>query len=267
MFFLIRLKFIHNLFFSLHTNHFQSMGQKQRNAGDYGCLPRCRTFLRKITGFLNGVDYTSRIVSSEDIRTALDIGCGILSPLTAFRPKMWTVGIDAFEPSINKAQKLNSHDMYLHGDITEFDPQEILNLTIGKGKRFDLVVLYEVIEHLNKKDGLKLLENLKLIAKRILVETPNGFFPQGAVGGNKYQCHLSGWTGDEFEKKGFNVYGSSGLRVLHGEQGSYRVRIPGIKVIEVLMWILLRSGVNYRHAFNLVAIWEDPDVAENCNRE
>src|SRR5437763_445763 len=41
-------------------------------------------------------DYVARLVESGEIDTALDIGCGEKSPLSGFRPRIRTVGIDAF---------------------------------------------------------------------------------------------------------------------------------------------------------------------------
>ena len=59
---------------------------------------------------------------------------------------------------------------------------------------FDCVTALDVIEHIKKAEGLRLLEDMERIAKkRIVVFTPNGFLPQSVHNNNPLQIHKSGW--------------------------------------------------------------------------
>ncbi len=72
----------------------------------------------------------------------------------------------------------------------------------------DTVVLLDVIEHLPKEEGRKLLDATIAIARgQVIVFTPLGFMPQGdtedkdawGLSGTDWQVHRSGWTPDDFE--------------------------------------------------------------------
>lgn len=80
------------------------------------------------------------------------------------------------------------------------------------GRRsFDVVLCTEVVEHLPKSDGLKLLQDLRSIARRcVVVTTPYGFMhhdpadcPGEPWAKNPYQKHLSGFLPEELEAIGY----------------------------------------------------------------
>ena len=54
--------------------------------------------------------------------------------------------------------------------------------------------------------------------------TPNGYYDQEPYGGNPYQVHRSGWSVDDFQKRGYNVKGIRGLRYLRGECATLKYR-------------------------------------------
>jgi len=91
-------------------------------------------------------------------------------------------------------------------------------------KSFDVISVIDGIEHLTKKDGLKLVKQMKrVVKKQILLFTPDGFIrnePHSAWGieiGNEHQVHKSGWTQDELEKLGFTLLESADDISQHGE--------------------------------------------------
>ncbi len=92
-----------------------------------------------------------------------------------------------------------------------------------KEKSFDCVIALDIIEHLNKKDGLRLLELMEKIAiKKVIIFTPNGFLPQGAYDKNKFHVHKSGWTYNEMKKYSYNVIGINGFKHLRGEYSTLK---------------------------------------------
>jgi len=65
---------------------------------------------------------------------------------------------------------------------------------------YDLALFIEVIEHLEKEDGWKVLDMLTRRAHQVIVTTPLGFRPQEAEG-LPYETHRSGWYPWEISKR------------------------------------------------------------------
>ena len=143
----------------------------------------------------------------------LDVGCGERSPISFFTKRLaYTVGVDAFEPAIAKSRALGIHDDYRCMNVLDIE-KEIPD------RSFDCTVALDLIEHLTKEDGLRLLRAMERIARRkVVVFTPQGFLPQHAVGGNEFQRHLSGWEVDEMRGMGYRVIGISGWKPLRGAE-------------------------------------------------
>ena len=84
-----------------------------------------------------------------------------------------------------------------------------------KDKSIDSLYLIDVIEHLPKKDGEKLLKMTeRVVRKQIVIFTPLGFVKQEVIDGGKdawglsgaeYQEHKSGWMPEDFDET-WNVY-------------------------------------------------------------
>ena len=152
-------------------------------------------------------------------RTLLDVGCGAESPIRSFSHRLeHSVGVDRFEAALDESRRQAIHSSYVCVDILElagrFAPRS-----------FDCVLASDVIEHLEKADGLRLMHSMEAIARRkVIVFTPNGFQPQGAVGGNPYQVHRSGWTVDEMRGYGYRVIGVNGWKPLRTELAAPRWR-------------------------------------------
>lgn len=212
-----------------------------------------KRFLKRWLGQPSARDYTERLIRGGGVRRALDLGCGENSVLSEFRPEIKTAGIDAFAGAIEKARERNLHDDYLVANILELETAEIRE-RFG-GEAFDLVAAYDVIEHLPKKKGFELLEKCEeLSSAYVLIQTPNGFQPQGPEFGNEFQRHLSGWFAADFEGLGYDVYGTTGTKLFHGYAGELKLRFPGALACDALLACLLGSDRNHRHAFNLVAV-------------
>jgi ubiquinone/menaquinone biosynthesis C-methylase UbiE len=137
----------------------------------------------------------------------LDVGCGRTSVLRAVHKGYYRVGLDIYRPYILKMRRLSIHDDYVLSDVRALP---------FKSKSFDCVVATEVLEHLGKKDGSKMLKEIERVArKKILMTTPNGFLStHPGPDDNPDEAHLSGWTADELKELGFKVYGIRGLKAL-----------------------------------------------------
>lgn len=152
----------------------------------------------------------------KDSKSLIDIGCGTDSPIKYFSKKIHAVGIDAFLPSIEKSKKQNIHDEYYQIGVLDIDKH-------FEDKSFDCALASDLIEHLTKEDGLKLIELMEKVAsKRVIIFTPNGFLQQGEYDNNPWQVHLSGWSVEEMQERGYKVIGINGWKPLRGEYSNIK---------------------------------------------
>jgi SAM-dependent methyltransferase len=219
--------------------------------------------VRKLIFLPTAEDRVREMIQRGECKTALDIGCGYSSILSQFRPAIRTVGLDAFEEVLNDARARGQHDDYVLADILKFNPESILE-RVG-GRRFDLVMLFGLIEHLPKRQGFELLEKCeRLTCKYIMVLAPNGFLEQGPEYGNEYQRHLSGWFAHDYQSLAYTVYGEN-TKALRGYAFRPRYNFPGVVKCDAMLARLLRVDKNHRWAFNLLAIKDVRGVPAKLN--
>ncbi len=151
-----------------------------------------------------------------DCRSCLDIGCGGGSPVRHLQFE-YSLGVEGHVPTLEGAKREHTHNEFFLVEATEVGLHFSAN-------QFDCCVALDLIEHLTKADGLKLIGDMERIAaKKILIFTPNGFLPQQSTDGD-LQEHLSGWTADEMKSLGFKVYGMHGLKALRGKEHQHRLK-------------------------------------------
>lgn len=140
--------------------------------------------------------------------TVLELGAGRNSYIKQAASSIKVTAIDLFEPSIQYAKENKIYDFYINGDVNDL-------MKYFPKKSFDSVVAFDLIEHLTKEDGFRLIENMITVAKqKVIIYTPNGFQPQSAHDNNPFQEHISGWNYDEMINLGFEVHGINGHRDL-----------------------------------------------------
>lgn len=139
----------------------------------------------------------------EDTEVVLDIGCGI-QPQRYVSPAVH-ICCEPFDQYIEVLQtKIRS----------EYDRQYVIlkgswedALRVVPPKSVDTVFILDVIEHLDKTDGLRLLHATEKLARRqVVIFTPLGFMPQchadgkdaWNLDGGTWQEHKSGWTPEDF---------------------------------------------------------------------
>jgi predicted TPR repeat methyltransferase len=157
------------------------------------------------------------------------------------------VGVDIFETSIERSRARGIHDDYVTADV----------LTIGdifEANSFDACVAFDVLEHLDHQDAIKLLAAMERIARRrVVVLTPNGFVEQDEYEGNPWQRHRSHWSASMLRDLGFDVHGLHGLRGVRGDRAEIHKR-------PVSLWRLVSDvsqPIVYRYprlAFHLLAV-------------
>lgn len=146
----------------------------------------------------------------EGARTLLDAGCGtgVVGALCrVYREPTRLVGIEIHEPYLARCRRMGFYDEYLHRSLEE------LPLPFGEHE-FDAATCIEVIEHLPRESGERLLDELERVARRVVVSTPNWFFQQDEYDQNPHQRHRSAWSARDFKRRGYRVEGVGGMKIL-----------------------------------------------------
>lgn len=150
--------------------------------------------------------------------SVLDVGCGSDSPLSRVKKFFISHGVDGHKPSILKSRNKKIHDNYTITNLNNLKSH-------FKTKSFDAVISLDVIEHFPKKDSYKMIKEIEKIArKKVILLTPNGFYPQDGYDSNPYQIHKSGWSFENLQKLGYKVYGLRGLKYLRGDYATIRYK-------------------------------------------
>lgn len=145
----------------------------------------------------------------------LDLGCGkgVAGEVLNSKKIHEFTGIDIYKPYLKVCKKKSYYKKLIIADITKAKIQE---------KSFDVVLLLQVIEHLDKEMAKSLIKKAIGTAKKcIIVSVPNGYCHQEEYDENVYHKHLSTWVASDLRKLGFTVYGQ-GLRIIYGSE-SYGV--------------------------------------------
>jgi SAM-dependent methyltransferase len=146
----------------------------------------------------------------QGCESVLDIGCGT-APTLRQLGVAHCVGLEGYQPDFEKAQHLNTQDEIICGDLRNLSQ-------LFKPGQFDACIAMDVIEHLPKADGLKLMREMELVAKKkVVFFTPNGFLPQRQAADTDLQTHFSGWEAAEMQGHGYAVLGMLGPKSLRGE--------------------------------------------------
>ncbi|MEI6706194.1 MAG: class I SAM-dependent methyltransferase [Methylococcales bacterium] len=147
------------------------------------------------------------VQAMQSVEVVLDIGCGIV-PQSYIRPhthiccEPYGEYVDHLQKKIAKLKDRNCSYVVLNmgwHEAVNFFPE----------KSVDTVFLVDVIEHLEKEEGHKLLALTEKIArKQVVVFTPLGFMPQyhedgkdaWGLNGADWQEHKSGWLPEDFSE-------------------------------------------------------------------
>ena len=131
----------------------------------------------------------------------LDLGCGILKPTAGKRLGRSHLCVDAFRPYLEHI----SHS----GPTLQARLPAVLSLFLPRS--YDVVLLLDVIEHLEEADAEEVLERAPDIARRLtVVYTPDGYREQDnptawGFAGNPLQKHLCGFTCSQLEALGYQT--------------------------------------------------------------
>lgn len=142
--------------------------------------------------------------------SVLDVGCGrglIGALCRIYRGPSRLVGIDGYRPYLEFCARHNFYDELLERRL------EDVPLPFAE-REFDVATCIEVIEHLDRPDGERLISELERVARTVVISTPTTYFEQHELDGNDLQRHRSVWAVRDFRRRGYAVQGAGGLKVL-----------------------------------------------------
>ena len=134
--------------------------------------------------------YIEEILKEKgNFKLAVDLGCGYCNYASVIKKyASYLIGVDKDEYRLKVALE-NGCDEVIKADIREYElPKDV-----------DLITLFDVIEHLPKMDGIKLLKRLDSYNALIILTTPSRFFPLAV------NHHVSLWTVEELKSLGYEV--------------------------------------------------------------
>ena len=169
--------------------------------------------------------------SLEGCRTVLEVGCGVDSPMQFLRSELHLEGLDIHQPALDAC--------LTKGFVKKGHLGSALDLADRfSPNSFDAVVALDLIEHVAKEDGHKVLTMAEQVARRrVVVFTPNGFVPQSGDE-NPWMEHKCGWEASEFEDLNYAVRGINGWKNWRGEYAR-------LKYKPRFLWALLSEASHY----------------------
>lgn len=168
----------------------------------------------------------------------LDVGCGKGEPMKFINrhKRFYTVGVDIFQPYIEECKKEGTHNEYVLCDVQNLPFQR---------KSFDIVLCMEVLEHLEREVGQKLLEAMEEIAcKQVIISTPVGTYKQFSYDENPHQEHKIIWSPGEVRKLGYKVRGH-GIRDIGGREGLISKLPRIIQPLGDIVWVVAGPLVRF----------------------
>ena len=119
----------------------------------------------------------------------LDIGPGEGTYGRMRGPNQDWEAVEIFEPYVARYNLTSIYDDVIIGDGLEF-----LERTYDK---WDLIIMGDVVEHLVKEDGYRIMRLALQRADYVLVVMPHGEYKQGPMEGNAHEEHLATWETEE----------------------------------------------------------------------
>lgn len=125
-------------------------------------------------------------------QTILDVGAGYgkWGVLCTEYLKYWC----GIEPEIDGVEVFKGYTSPAYGAYRSVLNVDVMSL-LKSFRNYDLVLAVDVIEHLTRQDGIKMLSS---VDNHYIVSTPNYWLPQGADFGNKHERHVSQWSREDF---------------------------------------------------------------------
>jgi SAM-dependent methyltransferase len=166
------------------------------------------------------------VLVRERPASVLDVGAGYGKYGVLAREYAGAARVDAVDVV---APRYPVYDHVYLGDLKELD-----RVLPPEASGYDMALFVDVIEHFEKDDGYRVLDQLTRRAKKVLVATPLGFRPQ-EIPGMPYETHRSGWRPADFRDR----YRVDSCRQFPGHYSKW-LRLP--KLWQLLVVVSAKGG-------------------------
>jgi hypothetical protein len=174
-----------------------------------------------------------RLENQSGQLSVLDLGAGSASywnaVLSEFPNIVFKLDLmDAVSIKSTGTSLKNVHLSRIQGEIP-------IDLASIPDNTYNLVVAFDLIEHLPKDKGFILLYEVdRISAQTSVIFTPNGFVWQPPSVNNPFNAHISGWTPRELKKLGWKrIRGHTGFRGFQGPYGLSKNWVKGGILLEL----------------------------------
>lgn len=149
------------------------------------------------------VSTNSLVARASRYRSVLDVGCGTGNLLIKITSPV-KVGVDVCANALELARNRNRKAKFYEHDVAKLDELFYEN-------EFECVCGMDILEHLERTQGEKLLDACERIADRcIMWFVPTGWCPysrdQYHLGNKKYMTHRSTWDKEDLACRGYEVW-------------------------------------------------------------
>ena len=137
--------------------------------------------------------------NTKNSKTVVELGAGLFNRLKDVHSSVpIKIGIEIWKPYIDRAIY---HDcIKIHGNLKLY--RKLLD-----GYELNTVMLIDILEHFEKKEAFKLINNLKQDFNKIILMLPSGKYEQEEdcynLGADDFQKHRSFWYDEDLEKLEF----------------------------------------------------------------
>jgi hypothetical protein len=167
------------------------------------------------SSFVNQIPTIVHLIQKINPKTVLDIGKGFgkygfliheyvgidntvkLNPMLPMKDQS-RVAVDAVEVDNDL---MLPHLHFFYNKVIEGDVLQLYK----SFNRYDLILMIDIIEHIEKEKALAMLQFFVSQGSSIIVATPKDFFQQELYE-SEYEHHVSHWTKDDFKKLGYLDY-------------------------------------------------------------
>jgi ubiquinone/menaquinone biosynthesis C-methylase UbiE len=159
--------------------------------------------------------------ATDPDKSLLSLCCGIGFELQFLQTQDVTA-VDLAQQYLDEVHKRCPQAKLVLSDALEYAKKQPDNSV-------DVISIIDGIEHMDKKTGLKLIKEMKRVAKeQVLLFTPQGPDKDGYLknephnawgieGADHFQTHKSGWTVEDLKELGFEIIIVAGDTSQHGE--------------------------------------------------
>jgi SAM-dependent methyltransferase len=133
-------------------------------------------------------------------KAIFDAGCGfgewgfLIRTRKSGHPHL--VGLDIWRPHLSKLHKLQIYDEFVYGQIPPIP---------FRSKSVDISLACEILEHLPREIGLKLLADLERVTKELVIVSTPIDYPQSEIYDNPRERHVSNWSLRDFAQRNYET--------------------------------------------------------------